>query len=107
MRQPKKKGGLLALPFSMSGEGSTRHVRTPPVEPKIAADIPVAVWIAATLTALHPPANAIAEITLIAARPAHSSSAAFCGTRPAHCHASHRPDAQPCPERGRRRRNPG
>jgi len=51
----------------------------------------VAVWIAATLRAPRPPANAIAEITLIAARHAHSSSAAFRGTRPAHSHAPHRP----------------
>src|SRR5947207_850553 len=50
-------------------------------------------WIAATLAAPHRAANALAEITLMAARGAHSSSTAFSGTRPAPSSALHRPDA--------------
>ena len=50
-------------------------------------------WIAAILAATYRAANAIAEITLIAAAAANSSSAAFFGTSPADCSALHRPDA--------------
>ena len=50
-------------------------------------------WIAATLAVGPRAANAITEITLIAAGAANFSSAAFFGTSPADCSALHRPDA--------------
>src|SRR5687768_16604574 len=64
-------------------------------------------WIAATLNTAHPPANLVAEITLITARTAVPAATPAFGTRPAHCSAPHRRNARAVLKGDGGRRNPG